>query len=534
MIVLVFGFFMNVVQLGLPLYTMQVFDRVIPSGHLPTLAALTILLGFITVCSLFIDCSRGLLLASCSRRFGAMFDASIAVYSLVERKDEVSLADVDKVRAFITGAALTAILDLPWTVLYLAALFLIHIVIGLYVLVCFGVLLALAGLGRYIVAARETAFQQTHTHFGHSLASITLQPATLSATGMLPGLFDALMRTRVNALGAQQALASRIVWFDSLARTIRSVMQIGILALAAVLVVYQEVNAGAIVASSMIFTKAIAPIERLNSSISMLQTTLRAWRRIAATDHPIATLPRKVTMPAISGRLTLTDVTFYPSRSHKPVIDRLSLEIKSGGVHFIVGNAGAGKSSLARLMCGAQRPTRGSVTLDGMAIEKYDITQLSREVGYLPQRTTTRLMPVIQFISRGEPGGEQHVFEAASLTGADSIIRLLPEGYQTMLSADSETVSAGEFRRIALASAIYKAPSLLILDEPMLDMDERGEHDVVELIRHFKARNATLVVVAKSPKLLHLADELIYLEQGRIAAIADPRTTRERRVQAAS
>ncbi len=533
-IVFLFGFFTNLVQLGLPLYTMQVFDRVIPSGHLPTLIALTLLLGFITLCSLFIESSRGLLLASCSRRFGEAFDSSVAVYSLVELKDGVSLADVDKVRAFITGPAITAFLDLPWTVIYLMALFTIHIAIGLYVLVCFGVLLALASLGRYILAARETTFKRTYTNFNNSLASITTQPATLSAMGLLPGMLNTLIMARVDALGAQQILTNRVVWSDSLSRTVRSLMQLGILALATVLVVDQKVNAGAIVASSMIFTKAIAPIERLNSSYSVLQSTLRSWRRIVAADRPIATLPKKVTMPAINGHLTLSDVTLYPSKSHKPVIDRLTLDIKPGGVHIIVGVAGAGKSSLARLMCGAQRPTRGSITLDGMALERYDVTQLSREVGYLPQRTATRAMPVLQFISRGEAGGEQHVFEAASLTGADSIIRLLPDGYQTILSADSETVSAGEYRRIALASAIYKAPPLLILDEPMLDMDDLGEHDVVELIRHLKTKSTTLIIVSKSPKLLHLADEIIYLDRGRVAAITDPRSIRDRWIHAAS
>ena len=523
-----FSFMLSAIQLGLPLYTMQIFDRVIPSGHLPTLAAITLLLAFVTVSSLFLDASRGNLLTRCSYTITSIFEDEVTKASLLERREGASLIDVDNVKTFVSSPSFLILLDLPWTILYFLVLLFIHSLVGLYVFTCFLLLVGVSTANRTLLKSSERTSQAKAKQVALSFTTIVDQPTTIRAFGLLPGSVASLIQSRANYSLAHLKHQGRVAWTDATMRAVRSSMQIGILALAATLVVFQELNAGAIVASSMLFTKAIAPLERLNYSITTFQTALGSWRRLAASQSHALAFPEKIVMPPISGNITLAAVSLFIVGREKAVLDRVDLEIRPGRLHVIVGSEGAGKSALARVIAGIEKPTRGSVMLDGMALHNYSSAQLGSELSYLPQATLLKPMSMSQYICRGSEPNNAALFKAAQLTGADNVIRELSEGYQTLLVADAPCVSSSQLKRIALASAVYNEPRLLILDEPMIGLDEKGEHDVLGVIRHLKSVGTTLIVISKSTQLLHLADELILIENGRIAGITDCLALRSR------
>ena len=516
-----FGFFLHLVQLGTPLYSMQVFDRVVPSSHLQTLAALTILLLFVTACSLFIDASRGILLARCSHRIAAALEKAVSDRLVAQIPSTFGYNDLDVIKSFISSHTMIALLDLPWTFLYVASLFYIQFEVGAYAIVCITVLLSTSFISRCFLTNIETMFHATDASAQKLMISMGQQPFINPATGRLSGLLIRVHKARLKTGDIQERLKARQAWLEAANRSLRSAMQIGVLAIATVLVVFQEVNAGAIVASSMIFTKAVSPIERLSSSVGTLRAFQRAWRQLSAECKSPRWQPTSMYMPAITGSLQLESVSLVSPPRIGPTLSAITLTLRPGALYVIVGSEGAGKSSLARILCGAERNYHGAVKLDGMSFSNYSLEQLNREIGYLPQHLIVRPMSVFEFIGRDSAADERAVFEAANTTGADAVIRQLSHGYQTQLYDDGVGVSHGQLRRIALASAIYGNPNLLVLDEPMLGMDEQGEHDVVEVVKKFKASGKTTVVVSKSVHFVHLADELILLEQGRIMGITN-------------
>ena len=195
---------------------------------------------------------------------------------------------------------------------------------------------------------------------------------------------------------------------------------------------------------------------------------------------------------------------------------------------MVVGAEGSGKTTLLHLIAGAYLPIRGTVKLDGMEYRNYDFSQLSSSIGYLRQNVVFRSAPIARMICKGSHIDECAMFEATRLAGIDQVVRQLPHGYGTLLSSESLQLSTGELRRISLASAIYRMPKLLLLDEPMSGLDENGEHDVINIIRQFRELQHTVVVVSKSTQLLHLADELVLLDKGRVKGITSGEALRTR------
>ena len=523
-----FGFVLNIIQLGLPIYTMQVFDRVVPSGHLATLAALTILLGFATICSAFVDVSRSLLLSACSSRIGLLFDRAVSLHTLIEGRETVTLRDVDLVRNFLAGPSLLALSDLPWTLVYMAALFYIHPILGIYTVSCFTALIGSALVARYLVSSAEAASYDSSRAFNHQLASLTQQSSDFGATGVTPGLLNDFFLARNNTIRTQRTLQGKQAWIDGVTRANRSGMQIAVLALAAVLVVLQDVNAGAIVASSMLFSRAVAPVERLSANLAILRATERSWRKLRAFFRNKPPQGSRVKVPQILGEVKIEGVSVSALPRSRPALDTVTLELKAGNLHVVVGAEGSGKTALLHLIAGAHQPTKGTVKLDGMEYRNYDLGQLSCAIGYLRQNVVFRSIPIANIICKGSDIDETAMFEATKLAGVDQIVRQLPNGYGTLLSSNSLQLSTGESRRIALASAIYRTPQLLLLDEPMSGLDENGEHDVINIIRHFRELQHTVVVVSKSAQLLHLADELIFLDKGRVKGITSGEALRTR------
>ena len=406
------------------------------------------------------------------------------------------------------------------------ALFLMSPYIGCYAVASFVALVLIALLGQHLTLLPERDVRRLEAHTADMMIANHGSRSTLVALGVLPALIGRLSAARLQNHIAFDKLSRRRVWLDASLRGLRSLLQVGILGLTAALCVYQEVNPGAIVASALIFTRAVTPVERLMSGLPSIRTAWLTWHRLQASFDLASRTPQSLSFPSIKGFVKLAGVSVPSPIKPRMAIDNISLEIKPGTLSVIVGPEGSGKSALVKLLCGVLAPHRGTVMLDGMEFRNYRSEELAGQIGYLPQMTMLRTETFAQLISRGDEIDTEAMIEASRQAGIEQLIRSLPNGYQTVLETDPPNLSGGQMRQVALASALYGNPRLVILDEPMAGLDDAAEMDVTGTIQQLVNSGSAVVVVSRCVHLLPITSQLFLLEQGRLKLTADPAAIR--------
>lgn len=516
-----FSIGLNILQIAIPIYSMQVFDRVLASGSTSTLIALTAIVAFFLTSSTLLDGLRAQMLVRLSNALEIHWrDILLKATFCTGRLQPVghaSLRDLDLVKNYLASPAMAALMDLPWSSLFLAAIFSLAPLLGWLTLGAAGLLLINAAIGESL-SGRWSRESQAHAGEAQRMleASLTSRDAILSMGA------EASIRRRIAALRDGAAASGsqsleRMAWITAIARGVRGLMQVIVLMAAAMLVLSEEIPGGIIVASSMLFTRALAPIERVAGSFRALQVAWDALCRLmhlpSNTEASSGTI---LSLPSLAGRVDVVEVSGRRSPAAAIALEGISFCLESGRVLVLIGSSGSGKSTLARLLVGALRPASGTVRLDGAAVEDWNPEQLGRQIGFLSQELQLHEGTVAEVIARFGPIDDAKVVAAAHRAGAHELILALPKGYQTIVGRSANGLSAGERQRIALARAFYGEPAFLVLDEPTVNLDDRGEKHILNAIKAAKERGATIVIVSRLSGLLHIADHFIMLERGRM------------------
>lgn len=519
-----FSAFLNILALTGALFMLQIYDRVLPSGSVPTLVALSLLAAILFAFYGLLDFVRGRVLV----RLGAWFDAAISpkVYRAIVRlpmsripdSSKIEpLRDLDAVRSFLSGPAPAALFDLPWVPLYLGVIYLFHPLLALLalagMLVLFCVMLATELLTRSATAAVNacaTARQRLSETSRRNAEALT-------ALGMVSHF--ALRWDAANDLymASQQRVSDLAGGLGSLARALRMLLQSAVLGWGAYLVICQEASAGLIIAASILTGRALAPLDLAIPNWRSWTAARQAWKRLAkllqVLPDPASVMPLK----SPHQQLAVERVSAMPPGSTRLVIKDACFTIQKGQALGIIGASASGKSSLARLLVGAWPPTAGKVRLDGAALDQWSPQALGRHIGYLPQ--TVELLPgtVAENIARFQPDADpEDISRAADAAGVHELIVNLPEGYQTAIGEQGAGLSAGQQQRIALARALYDDPFLVVLDEPNSNLDAEGEAALTQAIIGVRDRGGIAVVIAHHPSALASVDTVLVLGQGRI------------------
>ena len=517
-----FSAILNLFQLGLPLYSLQIFDRVLPTDSLPTLVTLSLLIVGLIFCSVFIDASRSLILERLAQRVDLALHRRATSAALNGNTSGLTvLKDIETIRSFIMSPLACAAFDGPWSIAFIIAMFFLHPLLGwLTIIAC--VLMFFMGIVAYLATDGSRVQSATIMNIGRNILDEARQSTdAVSAMGMRPRLLLHLIRLRRHYLHFGQVGAGRQVWIDAASRGLRSVMQVLVLALAAYLAISRGLETGAIVASSMLFARALAPVERLGSGSHILLSFLSAWRRASTLIKSTQPAITHLELPALQGLVVASDVSFRISGRERPILRQINIAVKPGQLLAIVGREGAGKSTLARLLVGAINPSHGTIRFDGSNIADFEPEALGQQVGFVSESTVLPTGSVAELISRGQIPDSVKIVRAAQLAGMHTSIQSLPSGYQTEVGEGRHLLSAGERQRLALARAFYGSPRILVLDEPTAHLDDSGETAFVEAVQELKRAGSTIVVISRLPGLLHLADQLIMLELGEIRLAAD-------------
>jgi len=518
-----FSLISNLLYLALPIYTNQIYARVITSQSGATLILLSGACAFVFLVSGVIDHYRQQVLTG----FGVVFDQQLssrtfaALFDAVVRRRGTraqALRDLDTVRAAIGGHAINVLFDLPWMPVFMIILFAIDPTIGLVTLLGAIVLVILAFLqDRATHGALKEASDAAITSYSFTEAALR-NGEVVRALGMLPVLGRQWARNRYISVAMGSSAMDKGGFYSGAIRFVRMLIQILIIAVGAWLVVERTIMSGLLFANMILASRALAPIERMVGSWKALVEAHEAYKRL---DRMLLEYepPVPVTkLPIPTGATSIEGVSFAPMGAPALVLNNLTFRIGAGDFVGIIGPSGAGKSTLARLMVGIWKPGAGAVRLDGADVYSWDREDFGRHVAYQPQDTELFSGTVRDNIARFLPDAtDEQVVAAAQQADAHNLILRLPKGYETELGEGGAVLSAGQRQRVGLARTLFGEPKLIVLDEPNANLDAEGEAALLAALQRAKARGATVVLISHKPSVFSVADTILVLVNGQIA-----------------
>ena len=516
----------NVLYLTGSFFMLEVYDRVIPARSIPTLVGLGALALALFLFQGVIEVIRARVLA----RIGCSLDEAVSqrVFDAVVRYPLKSpsggdgllpLRDLDQIRSFLSGLGPTAFFDLPWLPIYLAICFLFHPLIGLAALVG-AVILALLTLLTDRLTRRPQREATRHGARRNEISDAGRHNAeVLHAMGMQRNLARIWATESRSYLDRQRRVADIAGSLGTASKVFRMILQSGVLALGAYLVIQGQATGGIIIASSILVSRALAPAEIAIAHWKGFVAAQQGWARLNDILDRFGPEAEALELPAPSVSLTVEQASLVPPGTQRVVVSDMNFGIKAGQGVGIIGPSASGKSTLARALVGVWTPARGSVRLDSATLDQWSADSLGRHIGYLPQEAELFAGTIASNIARLAPSPDaEAVIAAARTADVHDLILRMPEGYETQIGPGGANLSAGQRQRIGLARALYGDPFLVVLDEPNANLDEPGELALTRAMLSVRQRGGIVVVVAHRPSALAAVDLLLVMEEGRARA----------------
>jgi ATP-binding cassette subfamily C protein len=513
----------NVLMLTGAIYMLQVYHRVLGSHSTETLLMLSLMAAGALATMAGLEVVRGRLLATVGTWMNARL-APVLLTATVEYAAAVPgqvnarpLRDLDQVRNFFTSPSIFPILDAPWAPLFFAAIFLMHPWLG-WVALCGGIVLfALALLNEYITRKplAEAAGARVRAY---GLAEAAIRNAeVVQAMGMLKPLLEGWKVQQDEANGGQALAAHRGGVISAFARCLRLALQMAILGLGAYLVLKNEASPGIMIAASILMGRALAPVEQAIATWKATVGARAAYKRLVAVAGQYPEVKPVLPLPRPKGKFEAENIVLARQGGGEQILKGVNFQLKPGEVMALIGPSAAGKTSLARILAGAWRPSAGRALLDGMDVAQWAAEDRGRYVGYLPQDIELFAGTISENIARFttlNPAVFKHVVRAAQLAGVHEMIKSLPKGYATEIGEAGATLSGGQRQRIGLARALYGDPALLILDEPNSNLDREGEDALTAALSVAKATGTTVILIAHRPNIMEKVDKVLVLNRG--------------------
>ena len=517
----------NILMLTGAMFMLEIYDRVLPSRSMPTLVGLLVLAAALFTALGILDAIRGRILV----RIGGALDETLSgrVYDTLmrlplrigARSDGTQpLRDLDAVRSYLSGLGPVALFDLPWIPLYLAICFAFHPLIGFAALAGAIILIVLTLLTEILMRAPARAATEAAVARNGLAEASRRNAEALVAMGMAGHIAARWSEANRQYMRSQQEASDLGGGLGAISKVLRMMLQSGVLAVGAYLVIHQEASAGIIIAASILSARALAPVDLAIANWKGFVAARQSWQRLnrLLTMSPARLAPMQLQTPV--QRLTVEAVSASPPGVPKVVVQDITFELEAGQGLGIIGPSGSGKSSLVRLLVGVWQPVRGNVRLDGAALDQWASDALGRHIGYLPQDVELLAGTVAENIARFEPNPDNEaVIAAAKAVGVHDLIVRLPGGYDTPIGEQGSALSAGQAQRVALARAVYRDPFLVVLDEPNSNLDSEGEEALTRAILGVRERMGIVIVVAHRPSAIAGVDRLLMMNQGKAQAI---------------
>ncbi len=525
--VIIFSFLVNALTLTGPLYMLQVYDRVLGSRSEATLVVLSALVVGLFMAMGILDFVRSKIMSIIGARFQERLDRRIFSAAMrrsaVAPNDPVAVIaqrDLEAIRVFISAPVFLALVDLPLTPLFAALIFIFHPLLGWLSILGGAILIAVTLINQQKSRRpqRETVLSMVQSE--RMSDQLKSEAETMTALGMFGSGFDRWQAARQESLTKGVDLAGVAGAFAALTRTFRMFLQSAMLGAGAWVVLKGEMSGGAMMASSILMGKTLAPIEVAVGQWAVAQRAYEAWKRLSEL-LTIAPVPARHTrLPHPVGRLEVEGLTVAAPGERVPILRGISFTIPPGQAVGVIGVSGSGKSTLARALTGAWPLLAGKIRLGGASLDQYDSDVLGRLIGYVPQHVTLFEGTIADNIGRLDLlADSDKIVAAAQRAGAHEMILKLAKGYDTWVSPSGTRLSGGQIQRIGLARAVYGNPVLLVLDEPTSNLDQAGSSAFNTTVKAMKGQGACLLIAAHRPASIQECELLLVIEAGMLKAI---------------
>ena len=515
-----FSCVINVLMLAGPLFMLQVYDRVMTSGSIPTLIALLGLTVAVYAIIGVLELVRSRIITrigiEIDQRIGdRIFEASLKSSIGATGSPTAALRDLDTLRSFVAGPAPMTFFDIWWAPIYLLVIFGTHWMLGLSALAGCAMLLFTAYLSDTRSRAPLLESQKAAVR-GMEMAETGQRNAeAIAAMGMIGAYRQRWQKLNQEALAWQVYASDILGGISSASKALRLLLQSVMLAIGAALALKGEISSGSIIAATIIFGRALAPVEQV---ITHWRSSLKAYDGYKKLEALLAIVPptaRTMAMPNPKGHLEVSGLRVAAPNGKQIILNNVSFHVSPGQMLAVIGPSASGKSSLTRALVGLWPPVGGSIKLDGVEMSRWDGEALGQHIGYLPQDMELFSGTVRENIARFRlDATDNEVIAAANAAHAHELIMSLPNGYATELGAFGTHLSGGQRQRIALARALFRDPALVVLDEANANLDRAGDMALAAAIDGMRKRGQTIIFVSHRVQAIQQADTLLYLERG--------------------
>jgi ATP-binding cassette, subfamily C, bacterial LapB len=525
------AFLINMLALAMPLFTMSVYDRVIPNGAIPSLVALSIGIGLAVVFDFVLRTIRSRMIDVTGKTMDVVLAANIFEHvmavKMAQRPASVGilanqLRDFDSVREFFTSGSVVSATDLLFAVLFLFVLFTIAGPLAWIPLVMLPTMIALGFiLQRPLDRAMKRLQAESAARHGVLVESLS-GLETVRATGA-----EARMQTAWERSVAATARSGEDVHFWSSltltsASTAQQITSLLLIIIGVFLILDGKLSVGALVAANMLAGRVLAPIAGIASIITrgtQTLSSLKSINRLMSLERERSPERAYVTRTIDDGRISFEGVNFaYPNAPGK-ALDNVSFKIEGGERVGIIGRVGSGKTTVGRLLLGFYEAQEGRILIDGVDSRQYDPADLRTGIGFAMQDTDLFFGKLRDNIALGKPDAtDEEILAAARLSGVESFIAGHPMGYDMPISEGGRSLSGGQKQAIGLARVLIRKPRVLFLDEPTAHFDIRSETEFLERMKAIREQRMTIIISTHRLSLLNMVDRLLLFDDGRLIA----------------
>ncbi|MCF8462349.1 MAG: type I secretion system permease/ATPase [Rickettsiaceae bacterium] len=533
-----FAFGVNMLMLLTPLYSLQVLDRVLGSGNMSTLLLLSLIIGFIYFVYGLLQVARSFTLIKIGEWLDnnvspTLFSTSI---SLAAARYNISssqlLRDFQTVKSFLTSTGINTLFDMPWTIAYIAVIFMIHPWIG-YLTIIGGVIIIALALLNAIATNKVLSEATEYSIKGMNNADISSRNSeVIEAMGMMSNVAGQWRYFNKMALAKQSVASYRNGIISNISRFIRNLIQMGVTGISAYIIVDSNsaaMSTGGMIASSILVGKALAPFDNFIEIWKIINQALKSYKRINEVLKKRIVREQTMPLPNVIGHLTANQISYVAPAapgdmaallSPKYILKDVTFELQPGEVMAIIGPSAAGKSTLAKLITGIWKASSGVIRLNGGEVYEWNRENFGTHVGYLPQGIELFSGSIKENIARMSTEiNADAVVAAAMMAGAHEMILKMQKGYDTDIGVAGSNLSGGQRQRIGLARAFYNNPKLVVLDEPNANLDEAGEKALASALKQAKDLGISVIVISHRPSVLSVVDKVLVIQNGSVAKL---------------
>lgn len=521
------AFGVNLAGLALPIFVMNVFDRVIPNLAFVTLVTLAIGVGLALGLDLLLRLLRSAIIQRVSRRADLALASRLFQLALTQRilarKGGASgaitnLRDFELVRDFFTSSTLIALIDLAFVGIFLTVLTMIVGPLAWIPIAAIPVMIAIAVMAQVPIARAARQAQQMSLKRNQVLIEALTGLETVKSVGAEP----VLLREWENAVAASSRVTAQTRnWANftgSATVLVQQAVSAGIICLGVFLVAQGTVTIGALIAANIMAGRILAPLAGITQTIFRANFAIWSMRSISQfvqTElEPQSAL--RSDLQVQSGRVELRGITFFYPDTQSPAISGFSAEFEPGTTTALLGRIGSGKSTMGRLINGLYQPQEGTLLIDGHEVAQYEPAALRAGIGYLPQDPLLFTGTIRENVTLGLPdASDEEIMRALHLAGIEAFVAALPEGLGYFVGEKGERLSGGQRQALSLARLLIRRPKFLFLDEPSNAMDHQSEALLIERLRLLQKKGVGLILSTHRMSLAALAERFIVIEQGR-------------------